>query len=136
MLGTLMNRIIAVLALVLLICVGGWGFLQYERLQKSTAEKAEAIQQREAAISARDRAITATFESEKVIKQLQAEKEAAEQAIANLKSRQRQDAVTIGKLTDIINTQAANPANHAELSPVLKSIVEQIDKDRLLRGKK
>ena len=51
----------------------------------------------------------------------------------NLELHRRKDAVTINNLSESIRKQASNPANQVLLSPVLQTVIDQIQKNRATR---
>lgn len=134
MFGLLSTKLVAVCAALSIACIGAWGGLQYLKLQKSKAAQAQAVLEKEEAISARDKAIGIAAVNAQTIADLQAEKASADAAVASLEAKRKKDAVTIGKLGDIIAGQRNNPANQVALSPVLEAVVHQIQIDRANRG--
>lgn len=127
------TKVVAIIAGVLIALVLSWGTAQYLRLQATKVEAAELKTQRDEAGRARDTAIEANKVTQATLDQLKREKEDIQKALNALEADRRRNQQVINTLADAIKAQSSDPANKVQLSPVLKTTVEGIQKQRELR---
>lgn len=132
--GLFSVKIVAIVAAVVIAGVGAWGGYQYVKLQKATADVAKMQRERDEAAAQRDKAIEANRTNIAVIEQLKQEKRDVEQSLADLSADKKKNQQVISNLAAAIRATANDPANKVELSPVLKSTVSAIQKQRETRG--
>ncbi len=124
------TKIIAIAAALAIAAVGGWGGLQYIKLKNSQAEAAKFQTERDAAARARDAAIEANKTNLATIDQLQQEKADIQASLNALEADKRRNQQVINNLSAAIRAGANDPANKVTLSPVLKSTVDAIQRQR------
>jgi len=130
MLGLFTSKIVSTASLVALVVVGSFAGWTYLKLQKAEKEKVEALAARDEAATARDKAIEANKTNLDTIDQLMMEKLDIEKSLASLEADRRRNQQIINNLSSSIKAMAADPANQAKLSPVLKATVDAIQKQR------
>lgn len=134
MLGLFTTKLTAIIAAIMIACVGGWGAWQYVQLQKANVDRVSAIAERDKAGVERDKAIGVARENADTVTRLVQEKKDIEKSLANLAAARARDAVVIGDLKKIIDSQATNPENQVLLSPVLQAVLGKIQQERAKRA--
>lgn len=124
-------RGIVFLALVLLL--GGWAATLKHNADKAYAARDAAIVQRDNAAVQLERSIAAAKKNEETIARLTEEKELANEALNNLQAARVSNKTNTVTRQVVIRNQAAVPANSAVAAPVLGSIVDEVQKDRVRR---
>lgn len=122
-----------VAVIILLIAIGGWAGLKHFELSKTRSELEAAITERDVAAEARDKAISAAKANEETIVALQQEKAKIQEALTSLAADKKKNQQTINTLMASIRSGSSNPANQVLLSPVLRTTVDSIQKDRAAR---
>jgi uncharacterized protein HemX len=135
MFGLLTTKVVGIGAAILLALLGAWGGWQYIQLQKAKVEAVTFKAERDEAGVARDKALEANSQNQVFIAKLQQEKIDIQSALNTLEARKKKDAISIDQLSKIIQNQTTNPENQVKLSPVLKAVLDQIQKTRVARGK-
>ena len=131
--GFFTTKVTAIIAAILIAAVGAWGGLQFVKLQKAQADKVQAEADRDHAAGERDKAIAANVTSQATIAQLQKEKEDIQASLNALEADRKKNQAVINNLSAAIRAQASDPANKVALSPVLKSTVDAIQRQRAER---
>lgn len=124
-------RGIVFLALVLLLA--GWAATLKHNADKAYAARDAAIVQRDNAAVQLERSIAAAKKNEETIARLTEEKELANEALNNLQAARVSNKTNTVTRQVVIRNQAAVPANSAVAAPVLGSIVDEVQKDRVRR---
>jgi septal ring factor EnvC (AmiA/AmiB activator) len=119
--------IAAAAALILLGAYAGWAQLKLSRAEVKVAQAEQLVQE---ANTARDLALAANQTNQDTIDRLQKEKLDIERSLAALEADRRRNAKVISDLSATIQAMAADPANQAPLSPVLRETVRQIQLNR------
>ena len=119
---------IAVIGLILL--VGGWAFTQKRAVEKANIAHDQAIVQRDMAGQERDKAIDANKVNTETISRLEQEKKDANDALNTLALAKETNRTNTVTREIIIQNQASVPANSAQASPVVKAIIEEVQRDR------
>jgi uncharacterized protein HemX len=127
-------RGIAIIAVAL--ALGGWGYYKTNQVVKVQTELATAIRDRDAAATARDKALEANKVSAATIASLKKEKADIQTALNNLANDRKKNQQALNELTAAINAQKADPANQVTLSPAVKMTVDTIQKQRDARRAK
>ena len=127
------TKIVIVAAVVAVASVGTWGGLQYFKLKDAQAEALTFKNERDEAALARDKAIEANKTSQETIDLLQQEKADIQASLNALEADKRRNQQIINNLSAAIRAGANDPANRVALSPVLKSTVDAIQKQREAR---
>lgn len=127
------TKIITIGAAIAIASVGAWGGWQYVKLQSAQAEAAKLKNERDEAAQARDNAIDANVTNLAVIDQLQQEKADIQASLNALEADKRRNQQVINNLSAAIRASANDPANKVELSPVLKSTIDAIQRQRAQR---
>lgn len=127
------TKIIAIAAVVAIASVGAWGGWQYVKLQQAQAEATRFQAERDEAAVARDKAIEANKTNLATIDQLQQEKADIQASLNALEADKRRNQQVINNLSAAIRAGANDPANKVALSPVLKSTVDAIQRQRTQR---
>lgn len=126
-------RLVAIVAAVLIAAVGSWGGLQFIKVKEAQADAARFQTERDEAAAARDKAIDANKTNLATIDQLQQEKADIQASLNALEADKRRNQQVINNLSAAIRASASDPANKVALSPVLKSTVDAIQRQRLER---
>ncbi len=124
------TKIIAIVAAIAIASVGAWGGLQYIKLQKAQSEAVRFQAERDEAAVARDKALEANKTNLAAIDQLQQEKADIQMSLNALEADKRKNQQVINNLSAAIRAGASDPANKVALSPVLKSTVDAIQRQR------
>ena len=124
------TKIIAIVAAIAIASVGAWGGWQYVKLQKAQSEAVRFQAERDEAAVARDRALEANKTNLATIDQLQLEKADIQASLNALEADKRKNQQVINNLSAAIRAGASDPANKVALSPVLKSTVDAIQRQR------
>lgn len=127
------TKIIAIVAALVIAVVGSWGGLQYVKVKEAQAEALRFQAERDEAAVARDRAIEANKTNQATIDQLQQEKADIQASLNALEADKRRNQQVISNLSAAIRAGANDPANKVALSPVLKSTVDAIQRQRAAR---
>ena len=129
----LTTKLLAVAAAVVIAGVGGWGVKNFIQLKSNQAELGRVQVALEQSQLSLERALSVNVSNQATIEELQREKLAIESSIKALQDDRRRNQQVISSLSAAIKAQAADPANQVTLSPVLKSTIESIQKQRLER---
>lgn len=135
MFGFETTKLVSIVAAILLAILGAWGGWQYIQLQKAKGDVVTFKAERDEAGVARDKALEVNSQNQIFIAGLQQEKIDIQKALNTLEARKKNDDISINQLSKIIQNQATNPENQVKLSPVLKAVVDQIQKTRAARVK-
>lgn len=135
MFGFETTKLVSIVAAILLAILGAWGGWQYIQLQKAKGDVVTFKAERDEAGVARDKALEVNSQNQIFITGLQQEKIDIQKALNTLEARKKNDDISINQLSKIIQNQATNPENQVKLSPVLKAVVDQIQKTRAARVK-
>lgn len=119
--------------LVLLLVLGGWAGYKTYQVSDAEARAKTALAERDAAATARDEALKVNTTNQETISQLQQEKASIQTALSNLDSDRKKNQKVIGDLSTVIRTMATDPANKVQLSPVLQTTIDTIQKQRVAR---
>lgn len=123
-----------VIIIALFLAVGGWAGFKTLQVSRAETKAKEAIEERDLAAMARDKAVAVNDANLKTIQQMNQEKELIQTSLNNLEEQRKKDSVNIGKLSDIISRGKSNPANQVGLSPVVQDVILQIQNDRAARA--
>lgn len=120
-----------ILVLAILVALSGyiWKIKHDATLIQTELEK--VTQQRDNAALARDEAVSANKTNQKVIAELQNEKNLIQDSLDNLKSNTTIVNNKTAKIKDNIKKQELTPENNQLLSPVLKDTINQIQANRV-----
>lgn len=127
------TRIIAAVVAVVIAGLGAWGGVQFVRLKGAQADAARFQMERDEAATARDKAIEANKSNMETIGKLQQEKADIQASLNALEADRRRNQQVISNLSAAIRAGASDPANQVKLSPIVKSTVDAIQRERALR---
>lgn len=119
--------------IILLVALGGWAFTQKRNVEKAELARDQAIAQRDMAGIERDKAINAARVNADTITRLEQEKRDINEALNSLAQAKEKNATNTVTREVIIQNQASVPANSAQAAPVLGSIIDEVQKDRVRR---
>lgn len=127
------TKIIAIAAGIAIASVGAWGGWQFVKLKQAQAEASRYQNERDEAARAREDAIDANRTNLDTIDKLQMEKADIQASLNALEADRRRTQQVINNLSAAIRASANDPANKVELSPVLRSTVDAIQRQRAER---
>lgn len=130
---SLIGGIRGIVVILLIIAVGGWAFTQKRAVEKAELARDQAITQRDMAGIERDKAIAVARENEETIGRLEQEKADINLALNTLAAAKETNRTNTVTREVIIQNQAAVPANAAVSAPVLRSIITEVQNDRVRR---
>lgn len=122
---------LAMIALV--IAIAGWAFMQRRAVEKAEQARDQAIVQRDMAARERDKAIEVARVNEQTIIQLQQEKEDINEALNALQAARETSRTRTVEREVIIQRQAGQASSQAVTAPVIGSIIEEVQNDRVRR---
>ena len=122
------------IAIILLIAaLGGYVYVQKRNVEKAELARDQAIAQRDSVVVERDKAIAAARTNADTIDRLQEEKADINTALNNLAAAQVANRNTTVKRQTTINSQAAVPANAAQVAPTVGDTIDDIQQSRAAR---
>lgn len=122
------------IAIILLIAaLGGYVYVQKRNVEKAELARDQAIAQRDSVVVERDKAIAAARTNAETIDRLQVEKDDINTALNNLAAAQVANRNTTVKRQNTINSQAAVPANAAQVAPTVGDTIDDIQQARAVR---
>ena len=130
---TLIGGFKGVAIIALIVALGGWIGVQKFNLSRAETARDQAIAERDMAAQQRDKAIAAAKVNEDTIKNLQQERDLANQALNSLQSARNTARTNTVNRETIIQSQAGVPANQAITAPVIGAIIADVQTDRLRR---
>lgn len=122
-----------IIVIIVFVVVGAWAYTQKRNYDKAILERDAAISQRNTAGEERDKAILAAKTNADTIARLEQDKldiNFALNKLAEAKETSRKNTVT---REVIIQNQATVPANAAIVAPVIGTIINEIQNDRVRR---
>lgn len=122
-----------IIVIIVFVAVGAWAYTQKRNYDKAILERDTAISQRDTAGAERDKAILAAKTNADTIARLEQDKldiNFALNKLAEAKETSRKNTVT---REVIIQNQATIPANAAVVAPVIGTIINEIQNDRVRR---
>ena len=122
-----------IIVIIVFVVVGVWAYTQKRNYDKAILERDAAISQRDTAGEERDKAILAAKTNADTIARLEQDKldiNFALNKLAEAKETSRKNTVT---REVIIQNQATVPANAAIVAPVIGTIINEIQNDRVRR---
>lgn len=130
----LTNKVVGWLAgglAVALLAWGGYQFIKLNKVEKTLAKAQAELVTVKADLS---RAVEVNRQNDAVIKQLQADQAAVNDALNRLAETSKADDKTATTIIRTIREQASTPANQGTLSPVLQDTITQIQAERNRRA--
>ncbi len=129
----LIGGIKGIAIILLIVALGGWAYYQKTKLDDAIAAKDTAISQAQGIAAERDKAIAAARTNAETISRLEQDKadiNLALNTLASAKESNRKNTVT---REVIIQNQSTVPANAATVAPVIGTIINEIQLDRVRR---
>lgn len=111
----------------------GWIVVQKQNLSEAIKAKDNAVSAQKFTQLQLDKAIDTAKENQLTIDKLKEEKKLVEVALQDLEKAKTVNKQTVAKTNKKIDEQAALPANQTPISPVLKSVITDVQNERTLR---
>lgn len=130
---SLIGGIKGIVIILLVIALGGYVWTQKQNADEAIAARDVAIKQRDDVIVERDKAVLAAKTNAETVTRLEEEKRDINQALNSLaQARETNRGNTVTREV-IIQNQATVPVNSRQASPVLVTIIEAVQNDRVRR---
>lgn len=111
----------------------GWVFVQKRAVTKAEEARDIAIAQQQQIKGELDKALSANKENQDTIRKLQEEKDNIQLALNQRDADLQKIRNRVNKTDKTIDSQAGLPENKAPLSPVLKSVLQELEAERALK---
>jgi hypothetical protein len=132
---SLIGGIKGVVAIVLIVALGGWIWNTKSNLEQAEAQRDTAIAQRDLVAAERDKAIEVARINQGTVDFLKQDKQDINAALNTLAQQRAENAQNTVTREVIIQSQAALPANSAITAPVIGDIISEIQIDKLTRAR-